>query len=133
MNSTWTGVQIPLELSVSGRKIPTGDMKLCMYYRKVGERKRYKYRFKIPYAVGRFRLGNQIKGVDSGCYEFSKLSVKLASPLGLLRWKKNVKLGQRLDVLPAVYPIPLRVSEKLRYFQGESDIYDSLRGGEVLR
>ena len=76
------------------------------------------------------QLSAHIESFESGCYDFEAAKIKLYDPLSLFFVRKRFALSQRLDIIPPIYATGVLVSERVRHFQGDSDIYDSLRGGD---
>lgn len=69
---------------------------------------------------------------EPGSYEIWLKRVRIYDMMGLfcISYRRAVK-GERalLGVLPRIYPIGIRLSEALRNFAGDAEIYDSLRSG----
>lgn len=126
------GQEVPLELVVNNRsRLPVAKETVCLKYRSSGSRKIEKLNLRVfAGAKGSVRFSNQLASLHSGSYYFEKAVVTLYDPLKLLRIRKHIPLHERLDIMPEIYSTGVLVSESVRHFMGESDIYDSLYGGD---
>lgn len=126
------GQEVPLELIVNNRsRFPVAKETVCLKYRSSGSRKMEKLKLTVFAGAKRsIRFSNRIASLHSGSYYFEKAVVTLYDPLKLLRIRKRISLHERLDVMPEIYSTGMLVSESVRHFMGESDIYDSLYGGD---
>ncbi len=67
---------------------------------------------------------------EAGNYEITLQSVRFYDRMGLLSFKMKLKgQTQSVQVLPKLSEVPVRVSQQVRRFYGESDIYDEEREG----
>ena len=125
------GQEVPLELVVdNGGRFPVAKEMVCLKYKRSGSRKTEK--LKLQVFAGKqesIRFSNKISGLCSGSYYFEKAVAIWHDPLGLLRIQKSVSLHERLDIMPEIYPVGVTVSEPVRNFMEESDVYDSLYSG----
>lgn len=132
MPSAEKGQEVPIELAVNNRsRIPVAKETVCLKYTSSGSRRVEKLKFTVFAGAKRsVRFSNRIAGIHSGSYYFEKAVVTLYDPLKLLRVRKRIFLHERLDIMPEIYSTGILVSEAARHFMGESDIYDSLSGGD---
>lgn len=86
--------------------------------------------------TGREREGRQLSGFltieQAGSYEIRLKKVRIYDMTGLfcLDWRRAVR-GERtvLAVLPKIYLTEIQLSESVRNFAGDAEVYDSLRSG----
>ena len=64
-----------------------------------------------------------------GNYEFELVRIKLYDFSRLFYVTKRVKKYANVEVMPQIDEIPVRVTDRVRNFFGDSDIYDDLRPG----
>ena len=64
-----------------------------------------------------------------GNYEFELVRIKLYDFSRLFYVTKRVKNMQMLRVMPQIDEIPVGITDRVRNFFGDSDIYDDLRPG----
>lgn len=64
-----------------------------------------------------------------GNYEFELLRIKLYDFSRLFYVTKRVKKYANVEVMPQIDEIPVRITDRVRNFFGDSDIYDDLRPG----
>lgn len=126
------GEQVPIELAVINRGIfPVSGEKVVIKYRALGGTKSRKLKFSVfGRAKGEVCFLNHLNGTHSGSYYFEKAVLTLYDPLHLLYVRKRIALHERLDIMPDIYPTEIEVSEAVRNFAGDSDVYDSARGGD---
>lgn len=125
------GQAVPLELTVtnSGR-LPVGKEKVVLYYRSLNKNRRQKLAFPVYAGAGKRNcFTNRLTGMCCGSYCFEQAELVLYDPLRMLYIRKKIHLKERLDIMPDIYPTGIVVSEAVRHFAGESDIYDSIRPG----
>lgn len=80
--------------------------------------------------------GRELSGflsiAEPGSYEISLRRVRIYDMMGLfcMSCRRAVR-GERalLGVLPGIYPMGIRLSEAVRRFAGDAEVYDSLRSG----
>ena len=86
---------------------------------------------KGDHAKGR-ELSGFLSVAEPGSYEVSLRRVRIYDMMGLfcMNCRRAVK-GERalLGVLPGIYPMVIRLSESVRSFAGDAEVYDSLRSG----
>lgn len=112
-------------------RFPVAKETVCLKYKSSGSRKMKKLKLSVfAEAKKSICFSNRITGFHSGSYYFEKAVVTLYDPMKLLRLRKRFSLHERLDIMPEIYGTGLVVSEAVRHFMGESDIYDSLYGGD---
>ncbi len=126
------GQRIPVEIALKNKgRLFNVRADILLEYRKFPRGKRKV--FKIPgflEAKGTAQFFTHIKSLESGSYHFERAKVRLYDPLSLFWTGKKFILSERIDVMPPIYATGVLVSEPVRHFQGESDIYDNLRGGD---
>lgn len=66
---------------------------------------------------------------DPGRYEFKLLKVRIYDWSGLFWVQKKVETTQFVQVNPKIYSANIRVSERVRNFFGDADVYDDFRPG----
>ena len=64
-----------------------------------------------------------------GNYEFELVRIKLYDFSRLFYVTKRVKKYANVEVMPQIDEIPVRITDRVRNFFGDSDIYDDLRPG----
>lgn len=132
MPSAEKGQEVPIELVVNNRsRFPAAKETVCLKYKRPGSLRGEKLKLTVFAGAKRsVRFSNRIASLHSGSYYFEKAVVTLYDPLKLLRVRKRISLHERLDVMPEIYGTGILVSESARHFIGESDIHDSLSGGD---
>lgn len=131
MSAADKGQEIPFELEICNTgRLPVGREKVVLCYRSADRRKQRKLKLKVfAGAKESLKFANCLTGFHCGSYYFDKAYLVLYDPLRLLGIRKTVRLHERLDIMPDIYPTGIIVSEATRHFMGESDIYDSIHGG----
>lgn len=126
------GQEVPLELIVDNRgRFPAARETVYLKYKRSGSRKAEKLKLQVFSGKKEsVRFLNKISGFCSGSYYFEKAVAVWYDPLGLLRVQKSIPLHERLDIMPEIYSVGVTVSEPVRNFMEESDVYDSLYGGD---
>lgn len=71
----------------------------------------------------------EVQFKDSGCYEIGVKKVYIYDFAGILFIQKKLGNSTYVQVLPAITEIPVRLSEPVRNFYGEADIYDEEKSG----
>lgn len=77
-------------------------------------------------------LSELMTAAVAGCYEIRLSRVRIYDMTGLfcLTGRRAVKREKAsLVVLPTIYPVSIRLSEAVRNFAGDAEVYDSLRSG----
>lgn len=111
-------------------RIPVTAGKICLRYRIFGKKKPGTIVIQGFASAGMETvLESRLEGLYSGSYFFDQAVVKLYDPLRLFYLKKQIRQHERLDVMPQIYNAAVAVPKSLRQFQGDSEIYDSLHGG----
>lgn len=77
-------------------------------------------------------LSGLMTAAQAGCYEICLRRVRIYDMTGLFcidsrKAVRNEKVS--LVVLPTIYPVSIRISEAVRNFAGDAEVYDSLRSG----
>ncbi len=126
------GQEVPLELVVDNPgRFPAARETVYLKYKRSGSRRTEKLKLHVfTGKKGSVRFSNKISGFSSGSYYFEKAVAVWYDPLGLLRLQKSISLHERLDIMPEIYSVGVTVSEPVRNFMGESDVYDSIHSGE---
>ncbi len=126
------GKAVPIEVIVRNQgRIPSNRMQLTLLYQCAGRGRREKFRLNLfSETKGELVFANQIMGDSSGSYHFQKAVLKLYEPLKLLPMRKRIELHEQLDVMPPIYDTGVELSERIRHFQGESDVYDTSHSGD---
>lgn len=65
----------------------------------------------------------------AGCHEVEIQKIRVHSLLGFGYIKKNCRDFASVLILPEVHFIPLRISEAVRNFMGDAEVYDEFRPG----
>lgn len=66
---------------------------------------------------------------EAGRYELTLKKVRLYDVTGFLYLTKKVDLCTSVDVLPDLCEIPIRLTEPVLHYVGDSDVYDDFRPG----
>lgn len=77
-------------------------------------------------------LSGLMTAAQAGCYEIRLRRVRIYDMTGLfcINYRKAVRSEKvSLVVLPTIYPVSIRISEAVRNFAGDAEVYDSLRSG----
>lgn len=67
---------------------------------------------------------------QAGYYEISLKKVRIYDWFGMFGWSKKVRERATVVVLPEVYPTNIRVTEGVRNFVGDADVYDTVKSGD---
>lgn len=67
---------------------------------------------------------------SAGNYEISLNRILVYDLSGMFCWPKSRKEATNVVVLPDFYPVNVRLTEAVRNFVGEAEIYDTLRSGD---
>lgn len=77
-------------------------------------------------------LSGLMTAEQAGCYEIRLRQVRIYDMTGLFCLNQR-RAGEKekvsLVVLPAIYPVSIRLSEAVCNFAGDAEVYDSLRSG----
>ena len=135
-------LMFPIPMFLKGQKIilnaalrhagglPVPKMKITLWYRVFGSRKRKKIKlFAMTDGQSALLESNLREEQTATCF-FDKASIRIYDPLGMLYITKKVPLQVRLDIMPEVHPIHVAVSDQVHHFVGDSDIYDNFRPGD---
>ena len=77
-------------------------------------------------------LSDLMTAAAAGCYEIRLRQVRIYDMTGLfcISSRKVVRREKAsVVVLPTIYPVSIRLSEAVRNFAGDAEVYDSLRSG----
>lgn len=75
-------------------------------------------------------LSGMMTAAQAGCYEIRLRRVRIYDITGLFCLvSRRVDEKVSLVVLPTIYPVSIRISEAVRNFAGDAEVYDSLRSG----
>ena len=77
-------------------------------------------------AKGTFQLTPE----SAGNYEISLRRIWVYDLSSLFYWSKSCKEAANIVVLPDFYPVSVRLTEAVRNFVGDAEIYDMLRSGD---
>lgn len=126
------GQEVPVELVVSNQGIfPIGSETVSIKYHTLGSEKSRNLKFILfGRAKGEICFSNKLKSAHSGSYYFETAVLKLYDPLHLLFVRKKIALHERLDIMPEIYQTEVAISEAVRHFIGDSDVYDSVHSGD---
>lgn len=72
----------------------------------------------------------QITLENAGNYEISIQRIRVYDLSGLFYLSKRCKETSNIVVLPDFYPVNIRLTEAVRNFVGDAEIYDTLRSGD---
>ncbi|MBQ7925437.1 MAG: DUF58 domain-containing protein [Lachnospiraceae bacterium] len=67
---------------------------------------------------------------EAGYYEISLKKVRIYDWFGMFGWSKKVREMATVVVLPEVYPTNIRVTDGVRNFVGDADVYDTVKSGD---
>ncbi len=123
--------QVRLEGIINNKgNLPVLASRIYLRYRVFGKKKACQFALHgFAPAHRETVLESQLEVLSSGSYFFDQAQVRLYDPLRIIYIKKRIRQHERLDVLPEIFSAVIAVSEPIRHFAGDSDIYDSLHGG----
>lgn len=78
---------------------------------------------------GSYRYNFPIVIQEAGCQEIELLKVRFYSMLGLFSFTRHQKSFGNVVVMPEVHPMAIRITEPVRNFLGDADVYDDIRPG----
>lgn len=83
-----------------------------------------------PVAGGRASFRLMLRVSAAGSYTVTLEKIRIYDWTGLFHRTLRAKRSAEFQVLPEVAQVGLRLSERLRNFYGDSDVYDDFRAGE---
>ncbi len=125
------GGTVPVEFIVQ-RRMPLGSPRLrfAVVVRNTFTGKRTRMHVKVQ-AVGRKQetFRQELVLPEAGSYEILLKRVRLYDVAGLLHVNCHRRDRASLQVLPSVHNLPVEISQGVRRFYGESDVYDDRQAG----
>ncbi len=110
--------------------VTSGKMKFRMSIHNALIPKGKKDWFSIPHAyAANLRYDFPIEILEAGCVEIELSEIRIYSFTGLIWIKKKCKEYGSVIVMPEIHSIGMRISEPVRSFIGDADVYDDLRPG----
>jgi len=107
-----------------------GKIKVRMRIHNAMERGKKKEWFSVPEAsAGEVRYDFPIVLLEAGCHEIEMDKIRISSLTGLVHISKRQKGYGAITVMPKVHSIGLFITEPVRLFMGDADVYDDVRPG----
>ena len=126
-------ISIPIAIATQG-----GSIRVCLSCRlKETDFDGVKYRVMVKNNLSGEKSTKWLSGGSDflysanlcGNYEFELVRIKLYDFSRLFYVTKRVKKYANVEVMPQIDEIPVRITDRVRNFFGDSDIYDDLRPG----
>lgn len=115
---------------VNSGEIVSGKIRLCMSIHNAMRKKGKKTWFSIGNIyTGDFRYDFPILISESGCQEIELFKVRIYAYSGLVYFTKKCRQSGSIIVMPQIHSVGVRISEPVRNFMGDADIYDDIRPG----
>lgn len=112
-------------------KAPIARMKALLVIRDVARGKKKKLWVKLPAIPGgegenenKFEYVKNVRFYGTGKYIVTLKKVRLYDMTGLFYSNLRVNKTTQIQVLPKLYDMPVQVTARIKYFYGESDVYD---------
>lgn len=79
---------------------------------------------------GSNRVPCTLQLAGAGCYDIRVKGMRIYDPTGLLWIGKKVNRSVRIQVLPEIQQVAIRLTEPVRSFFGDAEVYDDERPGQ---
>ena len=135
-------LDVPISMTEQGRPVnviirirnksmlPAGKVEVKIENRNVFQKRRKIQRLVITdVSLGESKHTTQIQLKGAGCHDILLTQVKIHSLFGMININKKYKVFSSVLILPEVYPMNVQISENVRNFLGDADVYDEFRPG----
>ena len=122
---------VPLVFQITARSlISAGALNIKIGVRSALTKKNDTKWLAIPQvAVGSNRYEFELQILGSGRYEIELMGLRFQSTFGLFSMKKRVKGDASVLILPQMYSFVMEITESVKNFMGDADVYDEFRPG----
>lgn len=135
-------IEVPISMTESGRPVsvnikirnkgflPAGKVEVRVENKNVLHKrgKRQWIAFDdIPVGEKKYHMKMRLKG--AGCHEISVTQMKIYSLFGLICLKRKCRDFSSVLIMPEVYSSNVQITEAVRNFLGDADVYDDFRPG----
>lgn len=135
-------IEVPISMTESGRPVgvnikirnkgvlPAGKVEVRVEHKNVLHKKGQSQWISISdVSVGeqKYSLKMELKG--AGCHEILVTQMKIYSLFGLIYLKRKCRDFSSVLIMPEVYSANVRITEAVRNFLGDADVYDDFRPG----
>ena len=131
LSMTEDGYQLSVVVKVRNKGVlPTGKIEIEIKDKNVFQKRTNLHWITIgdvPAGEKKYSFKMQIEG--TGCHEIVASKMKIYSLFGLVHLKRSYKDFTSVLVMPKIYPIGVQVTEAVRNFLGDADVYDAFRPG----
>ncbi len=125
------GGQAGVEISIHSR-VSFGTMRLVFFLiisdTFSGKKKRLRLKASCS-GSGRQVFVYRLSLPEAGSYELRLKKVRFYDAMGLLALSRRFRVSRRVQVLPEIRQVPVQISQPVRRFYGEADVYDEEHAG----
>lgn len=126
------GKEVSLQIHI-GNKSPLSCSRIALYLviENAFHRKKYRVCLKVSDILpGQNQILYALRLPGAGSYDIRVKSMRLFDLTGLFRIKKKVNRSARVQILPDIQPVSVRLTEPVRSFFGDAEVYDEERAGQ---
>lgn len=131
ISMTEQGRPVVINLKLRNKGIfPAGKIEMQMESKNVFQKKKRLERmviWDVPLRESKHRMKMHLQG--AGCHDVFLKQIIIYSFFGLIGIKKKCNSFCSILILPEIFPMKIDISENVRNFIGDADVYDDFRPG----
>ena len=135
-------VNVPISMTEAGKPVhvvvkiknksilPAGKVEVRLEYKNILQRRGKAEWIEMDnVSVGESRCHKQLLLKGAGCHEIIATHMRIHSITGMITIRKKCKDFSSVLIMPEVYSTNVQVTEAVRNFLGDADVYDDFRPG----